>query len=29
VGLLSVALYGLVFAEAKLYSDTLLQVAFG
>ena len=29
VGLLSVTLYGLVFAEAKLYSDTLLQVAFG
>ena len=29
VGLLSVALYGLVFAEAKLYSDTLLQIAFG
>ncbi|HEL4240672.1 TPA: nicotinamide mononucleotide transporter [Stenotrophomonas maltophilia] len=29
VGLLSVMLYGLVFAEAKLYSDTLLQVAFG
>jgi len=28
VGLLSVALYALVFAEAKLYSDTLLQVAF-
>ncbi len=29
VGLLSVTLYGLVFAEAKLYSDTLPQVAFG
>ncbi len=29
VGLLSVALYGLVFAEAKLYSDTLLQIAYG
>ncbi len=29
VGLISVALYALVFAEAKLYSDTLLQVAFG
>lgn len=28
VGLLSVALYALVFAEAKLYSDTLLQLAF-
>lgn len=28
VGLVSVALYALVFAEAKLYSDTLLQVAF-
>ncbi|WMJ71227.1 nicotinamide riboside transporter PnuC [Stenotrophomonas sp. 24(2023)] len=28
VGLVSVALYGLVFAEARLYSDTLLQVAF-
>ncbi len=29
VGLVSVALYALVFAEARLYSDTLLQVAFG
>lgn len=29
VGLVSVVLYGLVFAEARLYSDTLLQVAFG
>jgi nicotinamide mononucleotide transporter len=29
VGLLSVALYALVFIEARLYSDTLLQVAFG
>ena len=29
VGLISVALYALVFAEAKLYSDTLLQVMFG
>ena len=28
VGLVSVALYALVFAEAKLYSDTLLQLAF-
>lgn len=29
VGLVSVALYALVFAEARLYSDTLLQVLFG
>ncbi|WP_269792266.1 nicotinamide riboside transporter PnuC [Stenotrophomonas sp. Iso1] len=29
VGLISVGLYALVFAEAKLYSDTLLQGAFG
>ena len=29
VGVLSVTLYGLVFAEAKLYSDTLLQIDFG
>ena len=29
VGLVSVGLYALVFAEAKLYSDALLQVAFG
>lgn len=29
VGLVSVALYALVFAEARLYSDTLLQIAFG
>lgn len=29
VGLISVALYALVFAEARLYSDTLLQVVFG
>ncbi len=29
VGLVSVALYALVFAEARLYSDTLLQVVFG
>ena len=29
VGLVAVALYGVVFAEAKLYSDTLLQVVFG
>ncbi|MGV8961707.1 MAG: nicotinamide riboside transporter PnuC [Stenotrophomonas sp.] len=29
VGLVSVGLYALVFVEAKLYSDTLLQVAFG
>ena len=29
VGLVSVALYALVFAEAKLYSDTLLQIVFG
>ena len=29
VGLVSVGLYALVFAEARLYSDTLLQVAFG
>ena len=28
VGLLSVALYAVVFAEARLYSDTLLQVMF-
>lgn len=28
VGLVSVALYALVFADAKLYSDALLQVAF-
>lgn len=28
VGLISVALYAAVFAEARLYSDTLLQVAF-
>ncbi|KAF1013400.1 MAG: Nicotinamide riboside transporter PnuC [Stenotrophomonas maltophilia] len=28
VGLVSVSLYGLVFAQARLYSDTLLQVAF-
>lgn len=29
VGLVSVGLYALVFAEARLYSDTLLQIAFG
>ncbi len=29
VGLVAVTLYGVVFAEAKLYSDTLLQVVFG
>lgn len=29
VGLVSVGLYALVFVEAKLYSDMLLQVAFG
>jgi nicotinamide mononucleotide transporter len=29
VGLVSVGLYALVFIEARLYSDTLLQVAFG
>ncbi|MFG6109211.1 nicotinamide riboside transporter PnuC [Stenotrophomonas nematodicola] len=29
VGLVAVALYGGVFAEARLYSDTLLQVVFG
>ncbi|MNM32666.1 Nicotinamide riboside transporter PnuC [compost metagenome] len=29
VGLISVGLYALVFAEARLYSDTLLQGAFG
>jgi len=29
IGLASVALYALVFAEARLYSDTLLQVVFG
>lgn len=29
VGLVSVALYAVVFAEAKLYSDALLQIAFG
>lgn len=29
VGLVAVALYALVFAEARLYSDTLLQVVFG
>lgn len=28
VGLVSVALYAMVFVEAKLYSDTLLQIAF-
>lgn len=28
VGLISVGLYALVFVEAKLYSDTLLQLAF-
>lgn len=28
VGLISVGLYALVFFEAKLYSDTLLQLAF-
>ncbi len=29
VGLVSVGLYALVFVEAKLYSDTLLQLVFG
>ncbi|MCF7751308.1 nicotinamide riboside transporter PnuC [Bacillus subtilis subsp. subtilis] len=29
VGLVAVALYALVFVDAKLYSDTLLQVVFG
>lgn len=29
VGLVAVALYAVVFIEAKLYSDTLLQVVFG
>lgn len=29
VGLVSVVLYGLVFAQVKLYSDALLQLAFG
>ncbi|NIJ70130.1 nicotinamide riboside transporter PnuC [Xanthomonas sp. 60] len=29
VGLVSVGLYALVFVEARLYSDTLLQIAFG
>lgn len=29
VGLLSVGLYAVVFAQARLYSDTLLQVVFG
>lgn len=29
VGLASVVLYGLVFYQARLYSDTLLQVIFG
>lgn len=29
VGLVSVALYAVVFAQARLYSDTLLQVVFG
>ena len=29
VGLLAVGLYAVVFIEARLYSDTLLQVAFG
>lgn len=29
VGLVAVALYALVFVEARLYSDTLLQVVFG
>lgn len=28
VGLVAVALYAVVFIEAKLYSDTLLQVVF-
>ncbi|MDE3210547.1 MAG: nicotinamide riboside transporter PnuC [Pseudomonadota bacterium] len=28
IGLLSVVLYGVIFVEAKLYSDALLQVAF-
>ena len=29
IGLVSVALYAFVFAEARLYSDTLLQIVFG
>ena len=29
VGLVAVALYAVVFVEARLYSDTLLQIAFG
>lgn len=29
VGLVAVALYAVVFIEARLYSDTLLQVVFG
>jgi len=29
VGLVAVALYALVFVEARLYSDTLLQITFG
>lgn len=29
VGMLSVVVYGWIFLEAKLYSDALLQVAFG
>lgn len=29
VGLVGVALYAVVFVEARLYSDTLLQIAFG
>jgi nicotinamide mononucleotide transporter len=29
VGLVAVGLYAVVFIEARLYSDTLLQVAFG
>ena len=29
VGLVSVALYALVFVEARLYSDALLQIVFG